>query len=82
LTYLTREHDEVTEEILTAAYSSTQERLVAITALSGAHYELDNRTLYDEFKPLVVDGPGWSFVKKVRQDKEWKSSSACPQDAG
>lgn len=35
----------------------TQQRLA-----SRAHFELDNRTLYDEFKPLIVDGPGWSFI--------------------
>lgn len=29
---------------------------------SRAHFELDNCTLYNEFKPLIVDGPGWSFV--------------------
>jgi hypothetical protein len=74
LTYLIREHDEVTEEILAADYSSTQERLVAITALSGAHYDLDNRTLYDEFKPLVVDGPGWSFVKKFDRTKNGRAA--------
>jgi hypothetical protein len=58
LSYLVREHEEVTPEIQNAEYGSTQERLIATTALSGTHYELDNRTLYDQFKPLVVGGPG------------------------
>jgi hypothetical protein len=47
LSYLIREHDEVTEEQRDAEYQSIQERLIAITSLSGTHFELDNRTLYD-----------------------------------
>ena len=65
LSYLVREHEEVTQEQRDAEYLSMQERLIAITALNGTHFDLDNRTLYDEFKPLVVDGPGWSFVKNA-----------------
>lgn len=74
LTYLIREHDEVTDEIRAADYDSTKERLIATTALSGSHYELDYRTLYDEFKPLVVDGPGWSFVKKFDRAKNGRGA--------
>ena len=70
LTYLIRDHDAVTPELLAADYASTQERLFATTSLSGAHFELDNRTLYDEFKPLVVDGPGWSFIKRFDKKKD------------
>jgi hypothetical protein len=74
LSYLVREHDEVTEEQRDAEYLSTQERLIAITALNGTHFDLDNRTLYDEFKPLVVDGPGWSFVKKFDKLKDGRGA--------
>jgi hypothetical protein len=70
LSYLVREHDEVTEEQRDAENQSTQERLIAITAFNGTHFDLDNRTLYDEFKPLVVDGPGWSFIKKFDKLKD------------
>jgi hypothetical protein len=65
LTYLLR----------TADYDSTQERLIATTALSGAHCkQLNNLTLYNEFKPLVVDGPGWSFVKKFDRAKNGRGA--------
>ena len=53
-----------------AEYQFMQERLITITALNGTHFDLDNRTLYDEFKPLVVDGPGWSFIKKYDKSKD------------
>jgi hypothetical protein len=70
LTYLVREHMEVTEEIRTRVYPTAEDKRIATTALSGGHYVLDNRTLYDEFKPLVVDGPGWSFIKKFDKAKD------------
>ena len=74
LAYLVREHREVTPEILNAEYDSIQDRLIATTALSGTHFEMDNRTLYDEFKPLVVDGPGWGFVKKFDKHKDGRGA--------
>ena len=74
LTYLIRDHEAVTADLLAADYASTQERLIATTALSGAHFELDNRTLYDEFKPLVVDGPGWSFIKRFDKKKDGRGA--------
>jgi hypothetical protein len=74
LSYLVREHEEVTQEQLDAEYKSVQERLIATTSLNGSHFELDNRTLYDEFKPLVVDGPGWSFIKKFDRAKDGRGA--------
>jgi hypothetical protein len=64
LTYLVREHEEVMPEIQNADCGSVQEQLIATMALSGPHFESDNQTLYDELKPLVVNGPGWSVIKK------------------
>jgi hypothetical protein len=74
LSYLVREHEEVTPEYFDATYPSVQERLIATTAMNGTHFDLDNRTLYDEFKPLVVDGPGWSFIKKFDKTKDGRSA--------
>jgi hypothetical protein len=74
LSYLVRDHTEVTDDIRTAEYASVQEKLIATTALSGAHFDLDNRTLYDEYKPLVVDGPGWSFIKRFDKAKDERAA--------
>ena len=74
LSYLVREHEDVTADHLDAEYKSTQERLIATTALRGTHFDLDNRTLYDEFKPLVVDGPGWSFIKRFDKAKDGRKA--------
>jgi hypothetical protein len=45
-----------------------------MTVFEGPHYLLDNMTLYDEFKPLVVDGPGWSFIKKFDKAKDGRKA--------
>ena len=70
LTYLVRDHEEVTDDIAAAEYDNEDDRLIATTVLAGVHYQLDNTTLYDEFKPLVVDGPGWGFIKKFDKSKD------------
>lgn len=74
LLYLVREHGDVTPEIAAAVYASTVDRLVATTVHAGAHYDLDNRTLYDELKPLVVDGPGWAFVRRFDKAKDGRAA--------
>jgi hypothetical protein len=70
LTYLMREHEEVTPAIRNTDYGSFQERLIVTMALSGPHFKLDNQMLYDELKPLGFDGPGWSFIKKFNKKKQ------------
>jgi hypothetical protein len=64
LAYLIRNHEEVTNEIRNTFYDSKGDRLITIMTLLGSHYNIDNKTLYEELKLLVVDGPGWGFIKK------------------
>jgi hypothetical protein len=70
LTYLIRNHDEVMDEIRNTVYDSEGERLIAITIHDGNHYNNNDKTLYDELKPLVVDGPGWGFIKKFDKNRD------------
>jgi len=74
LTYLVRDHGEVTDDIAAADYETEDARLIATTVLEGPHYLLDNTTLFDEFKPLVVDGPGWGFIKKFDKAKDGRKA--------
>ena len=64
----------MTQDHHNADYQSEQEQLIATTALNGMHFDPENRTLYNEFKPLVVDGPGWSFIKKFDRSKDGRSA--------
>jgi hypothetical protein len=74
LSYLVREHAEVTAEIAAMDYGTVEDRLIATTVLQGAHFDLDNRTLYDELKPLVVEGPGWAFVRRFDKQKDGRGA--------
>ena len=67
--YLVREHGEVTDDIKDAVYKMTEDRLIATTVHLGNHYNLDNCTLYNKLKPLVIDSPGWSFVQHFDKTK-------------
>jgi hypothetical protein len=37
--------------------------------LSGNHYKIDNARVYNDLKPLIVDGAGWAFIKKFDRGK-------------
>jgi hypothetical protein len=70
LTHLVHEHEEVTNDIMAADYDNDDGHLIATTVLAGVHYQLDNMMIYNEFKPLAVDGPGWGFIKKFDESKD------------
>jgi len=63
LTYIFCKHDLVTNAIHAVNYPDHDSRLVASTTLAGPWYEIDNHRINDDFKALVLKGPGWSFVK-------------------
>jgi len=49
LSYVFREHDEVTNEMHLAVYTDHDERLVNTITLTGPWHELDNQRVYEEF---------------------------------
>jgi hypothetical protein len=74
LSYIYREHSTVTHEIRDAAYNDEDERYQATTILSGRHFQLDNKRVWNELKPLVVDGPGWVFIKSLEGTKHGRNA--------
>jgi hypothetical protein len=69
-----RDHDKVEEEHHNAVYDDHDERLVAMTLLQGDWYALDNHRVYDEFRALVLKGPGWSFIKTFDHLKDGRNA--------
>ena len=66
LSYIHRDNEEVTDEIREEAEEYIDDEdavLMMVTVLSGEHFMIDNRRYYVEFKALIADGPGWSFIK-------------------
>jgi len=63
LSYIFRDHVQVDHALHLFTFVDHDSRLIATTELQGPWYELDNHRIYDEFKALVLKGPGWSFIK-------------------
>jgi hypothetical protein len=74
MTYIFRDHDDVTPAMQNDVYIDHDARLIATTLLQGPYYELDNQRIYDEFKALVLKGPGWSFIKQYDRIKDGRSA--------
>ena len=64
LSYVVRDHEVVTAAIREREYGSHALMVTAIIQLSGPHYDVDNVSVWEIIKSLVIDGFGWSFVKK------------------
>ncbi|MFN9980757.1 MAG: hypothetical protein ACK53Y_12605, partial [bacterium] len=69
-----REEADVTAVTHAAVYQDHDARLVATTLLQGDWFTIDNQRVYDEFKNLVVKGPGWSFVKAFDRAKDGRGA--------
>jgi hypothetical protein len=70
LVYLTRDEREAQGEILDPAdFGSPMEYLIEATVFEGRHYELDNPRFYRELKRFVVNGEGWSYIKKFESPR-------------
>jgi len=63
LTYIFRDHEVIDPALHQINYPDHDARLIATTTLDGSWYQLDNQRTYDEFKSLVLKGPGWNFIK-------------------
>jgi hypothetical protein len=63
LQYVYRGHNVVTTEMRNRPYETDEQERMAMAVLDTNHYQLDNKRVWNEFKPLVVDGSGWLFIK-------------------
>jgi hypothetical protein len=63
LTYIFRDHEIVDPALHLTNYPDHNARLIATTTLDGPWYQLDNNRTDDEFKSLILKGPGWNFIK-------------------
>jgi hypothetical protein len=72
--YVVRDHDEVDEEIRDAEYESHSKKIGAIVLLSGQHFTVDNESVWEIVKSLVIDGFGWSFVKRYDRTMDGRAA--------
>jgi ribosomal protein L19E len=74
LSYVVRDHDEPTAAMRTAEYGSHSKKVTALTLLSGQHFTVDNESVWEVTKTLVIDGFGWSFVKRFDRTMDGRSA--------
>lgn len=74
LDYIFRDKEAVTPEELDAEYSTFDERFYHCTVLSGHHFQADNQRVWNEWKALLQDGPGWTFVKQFDRVKDGRQA--------
>ena len=75
LVYLTRDERDDPDNVLDPAdFGSPMEYLIEATVLQGRHYELDNPRFYRELKTFVVNGEGWSYIKKFERPQDGRKA--------
>jgi hypothetical protein len=75
LVYLVCEHDAILPEMHDMGlYDSVDNYMMATAMLSGDHYKIDNTRLYNNLKPLVIEGAGWAFIKKFDRSKNGRGA--------
>ena len=88
LTYLTRDHVEVTEEMLVVEYADIDEDLIATTELEGPQFRTDNARLWRLIKPLFCadtttagarSSPVWSHIQRFNASQDGRAAylAAC-----
>ena len=77
LVYLTREEPEdgkETEVVHPADYSTSLEYLIDATIFEGRHFDLDNARFYRELKSFVINGEGWSYIKRFERPQDGRAA--------
>ena len=73
LSYVYRKNaaaDEDDDEV----YADSDEQMAAMVVLEGDDYKADNGLLWELFRPLVLEGAAWSFVKKFERTKDGRGA--------
>jgi len=74
LMYVQRDHFVVSPDILTKQYSDTDVEYMRTFKLEGDAYTDDSKHIFDEFKPLIIDGPGWTYVKSFGHKRDGRGA--------
>ena len=64
LDYVIRENTIVSDDALASGYDTIDQDMVATLGHRGSEYHTDNQKVWMLLKPLVVESPAWSFIRK------------------
>ena len=74
LVYLTRDERDDDEELDQEDFETSTEFLIEATVFEGRHYDLDNPRFYRELKTFVVNGEGWSYIKRFERSQDGRKA--------
>ncbi len=74
LSYVVREHEEVTAAIRNAEYDSHTKKVSVLLLLSGQHFKVDNESVWETVKSLVIDGFGWNYIKRYDRSMDGRAA--------
>jgi hypothetical protein len=74
LSYIYQDHQIVDPAMHAVNCTDHDERLINTMTLAGPWFDLDNQRIYEEFKALVLKGPGWSFIKAYDRMKNGRGA--------
>jgi hypothetical protein len=74
LSYVIRDEDAVTPEMLAAVYDSVDDDLIGTSMLEGEAFVRDNQRVYDLLKPLIIEGPGWPFMQPLNRHRDGRGA--------
>ena len=75
LSYVVRDREVPTAEDHARQYPTVDLRLIAITRLGGSHYEIDNRTVFNEVLAWVQDGPGLVHIQIHTRTRDGRAAA-------
>jgi hypothetical protein len=64
----------ITLAIRNADYDSHTKKVSATLLLSGQHYKVDNESVWEIVKSLVIDGFGWNYVKRYDRSMDGRAA--------
>jgi hypothetical protein len=74
LSYLLREHDIPTDDMRTATYSNSDNRLLSLVMLEGDEFSHDNIRVWDLLRPLIYNTAAWDYVKNLDKTKDGRKA--------
>ena len=79
LPYVYRNTELATDEMRAATYESTDEEFMALFALRGSYYDVDNERVFNELMQFVLNGPGESIIKPFRTRRNGRGAMLALQ---
>lgn len=74
LTYIIRDHEEVTDAMRAAEYGTIDDEMIACTVLTGSTYAEDTQKVYTLIFGSIIKGPIHTYIKPFRLERDGRAA--------